>query len=92
MENKQKYTIAEKTVEWNWDNNEHSISKSKTNNLCIYDGDILIWDMSQLLKRDDICVDLKIVNDSVIRFITYNGWNIVFDVQQMKMISKNMTK
>lgn len=87
------YYFKEKRVAWDWDNHCRDVSKIPSDNLYIVDDtDQIIWTMRDVIRHEDTCVDLKIISDTEMRFITFNGWNVIFDVEQMKMKSKQMTK
>lgn len=87
------YCFNEKCVVWNWDNHCHDVSQIPSDNLCIVDDtNQMIWNMRDIIQHEDICVDLKIISETEMRFITFNGWNVIFDVEQMEMKSKQMTK
>lgn len=45
-----------------------------------------------MLAADDVCVDLKVVDDAEIRFITFHGWSVAFDVGEMKALSRRIGK
>lgn len=88
-----RYDLAGKTVEWTWNEREPDIARMGANNLRILDRfGQEIWNMRDMLAADDICVDLKIVDDSEIRFITLHGWSVAFDVGEMKALSRRIVK
>ena len=81
------YIISDKTVVWDWDENVHNAADFPADNLYILGADgAEAWNMRDAVERKDTCVSLEI-KDERIRFITFGGKNITFDVKNMKIIS-----
>lgn len=82
-----KYIISGKTVVWEWDESVHNAADFPADNLYILGADgAETWNMRDAVGREDTCVSLEI-KDTCIRFITFGGKNITFDVEKMKIIS-----
>lgn len=87
------YQIADKKIVWVWDAEETNAAAIEDDNLTIMDSnDHVIWNMQEIMGRKDACVKLKVIDDSKIQFVTWNGWNVIYDVVNMELISKTMTK
>lgn len=87
-----KYIISDKTVVWEWDENVHNAADFPTDNLYILGADGAVsWNMRDTVGREDVCVNLE-VNGSSLRFITFGGKNITFDVKEMRTLSAASVK
>lgn len=88
-----KFPMFDKTVVWLWDESIAEASKLPVNNLYILDSDgVQIWNMHDTLMRDDICVGLRAVGDSRIKFTTFSSSCIEFDVDTLSEISRMFVK
>lgn len=88
-----KYYIADRVVVWHWDADESNAANFLSDNLYILNetGE-KIWSMKNVLKHEDCCVSLAVSDNAKIRFITFNGLNVTFDVERLEVISMQMTR
>lgn len=88
-----KTTIHDRTVVWKWDESIKNASLFPADNLYILDADgSVVWNMRDTLGHEDVCVDLRAVDDSCIRFTTMTGLGIVINVQTLDIVSRQVVK
>lgn len=68
------YDVGGKKLIWEDDD---EVSDCPYNNLYIKD----LWNMKDVLGRDDVCTDLQIISEDIFSFFSFNGFRVKIQIK-----------
>ena len=85
------YSLNNKTVILDLDDDIKDASLIISNNLKVIDNGKIVWELDEAIKND-ACVQLNIISDEEIEFITFNGLRKTLNLKTLKITMSQITK
>ncbi len=85
------YSLNNKTVVLDLDDDIKDASLIISNNLKVIDNGKIVWELDEAIKND-ACVQLNIISDEEIEFITFNGLRKTLNLKTLKITMSQITK
>ncbi len=84
------YKLGEKTLVWDFDENEPNVAKLPLDNLYIKD----LWNMKDTIGEGELCTGLRIIDDKNFMFTTFNCICYIMHLEnnEVQLITQFFTK